>query len=312
MALGIDIYRYQTVTDWNLVKRRGVQFVYVKGSDGAGPAVVRADGQVRGAQSVGLPVGLYHYAQFEPTPERQADVLAMEVKRLGATGLPPALDLESPFTPGSGARDFTRAFLNHLRNEHGFERVMLYGNKSMLTGIRASTLGIPGMGVWLAEYGKDDGQRHEPTYGGPFDIHQYTSVGLLDGIRGRVDLNEAVTNFWEADMPLTKADAQLVAAEVWETQRKHLDPANGLMLPMWIWLVGANQGAWAGATRPFPAAADIDEAELAGHIAAGILPKLQETMRELDGFNEEDAEQLAGVFGRKLAAEQVAAVKGGE
>lgn len=196
MALGIDIYRYQTVTDWAAVKRHGVAFVYVKGTDGGAPAIVRATAQVRGAQAAGLPTGLYHYAQLTPSPEAQANVLADEVYRLGATDLPPALDLEDPHMPGATAREFARQFLAQLR-QRGFDRVTLYANTGMLTGIGAPTLfdKDPAVVIWAANYGPNDGKRHPLTYKGRVDIHQYTSVGGVPGISGQVDLNESLTDF---------------------------------------------------------------------------------------------------------------------
>jgi GH25 family lysozyme M1 (1,4-beta-N-acetylmuramidase) len=196
MALGIDVYRYQTVTDWAAVKRHGVSFVYVKGTDGGGPARVRADDQVNGAKAVGLPVGLYHYAQLSPSPEVQADVLTGEIRRVGASDLSPALDLEAPFVPNAAARQFAYRFLDKLR-ANGFEIVTLYANTSMLTGIGAATLEIPGLRIWAANYGPNNGLRNPMSYRGRVDIHQYTSVGQVPGITGSVDLNEAITTFLE-------------------------------------------------------------------------------------------------------------------
>jgi GH25 family lysozyme M1 (1,4-beta-N-acetylmuramidase) len=192
MALGIDIYRYQTVTDWNAVKRHGVSFAYVKGTDGGGPAIVRGDAQVNGAKSVDIPVGLYHYAQLSPSPEVQADVLTAEVRRLDALGLPPALDLEDPHGPGAAARDFAHRFLTRLR-ANGFDWVTLYANTSMLNGITADTIGVPNTVIWAAAYGPNDGRRHPLSYRGRVNIHQYTSVGVIPGISGQVDLNESLT-----------------------------------------------------------------------------------------------------------------------
>lgn len=191
MALGIDIYRYQTVTDWQAVKRHNVQFVYVKGTDGGGVAQVRATAQVRGAQSVGLPVGLYHYAQLSPSPEAQADILTAEVRRLDATGLPPALDLEDPHQPGPAARDFTARFLQRMWS-NGFDHVTLYANTSMLTGISAAADydRDPRVVIWAAAYGSNNGLRNPLKYRGRVNIHQYTSVGRIPGISGQVDLNE--------------------------------------------------------------------------------------------------------------------------
>src|SRR5215211_1188784 len=176
MALGIDIYdRYQDVTDWAAVQRLGVRFVYIKGTDGGGAAVVRADSFVRGAESVGLPAGLYHYAQPTPSPEAQADVLVREVRRLGANGLPPALDLEGPFhnLRLEAASDFAQRFLRRVRAS-GFDRVTIYANTSFLSRLRPDRWAIPGLLIWAADYGANTGIRNPDLrpYSGRADIHQ--------------------------------------------------------------------------------------------------------------------------------------------
>ncbi|RSM90481.1 hypothetical protein DMH04_03165 [Kibdelosporangium aridum] len=294
MALGIDIYRYQTVTDWNAVRGSGVSFVYVKGSDGGGPALVRADAQVRGAQSVDLPVGLYHYAQLSPSPEAQANVLTAEVRRLDATGLPPALDLEDPHRPGPAARDFAFRFLNQLR-ANGFQSVTLYANTSMLTGINADTIGVPNTIVWAAQYGPNDGRRHPLRYNGRANIHQYTSVGGVPGISGQVDLNESLTELPGADMPLTQDDINRVANAVWEQHRPLLHDWS-VMNPMWVWLVGANMGAWEAATRPFPPPPNPEEA--VQKLAEAIAVPLREELSQRNG--EPDVDAIAVAIARRF------------
>ncbi|UVS81855.1 glycoside hydrolase family 25 protein [Actinokineospora sp. UTMC 2448] len=193
--VGADIYdRYQDVTDWSALSR-AVDWLWVKGTDGGGRAPTRADGFVLGARRHAIPVGLYHYAQLVPSPEAQADVLAAEVRRLGATQVAPALDIEAPHRPGAFAREFARRFLRRLVDHHGFRRVAIYGNSTMLAAIQPHTLGIPGLVIWCADYGLNDGKRYPDVrpYTGRVDVHQYTSRGRLPGIRGDVDLNHALT-----------------------------------------------------------------------------------------------------------------------
>lgn len=109
----------------------------------------------------------------------------------------------------------------------------------------------------------------------------------------------------EDDMALSQDDINRVADAVWNTRKKHLDPSNPLTLEMWVWVVGANMGAWGAANRPIPTA-DIDEQALAAELAEQLLPPLQQTLRDEDGFDEADAERLAATFGRKLAAQTLA------
>lgn len=200
MALGIDIYRYQTVTDWNAVKNSGVTFVYVKATDGAGYAPVRADNQVNGAHSVDLPVGVYHFSQ-PGNAVAQANLLLGEVRRLSATGLGPALDLEDN-PPGSGKANipdsqkaaYAIPFLRTVAAA-GF-RPVVYMNSALAKLLRPDRWDIPNLVIWIASYGVNDGRRHALTggYPGRIDIHQYTSVGHVPGISGSVDLNESLTN----------------------------------------------------------------------------------------------------------------------
>lgn len=198
MSLVLDIYRYQAVNDWNAVKGYGVEAVWVKLTDGGGPAYARGDRQVQGAQSVGIPVGGYHFAQPSPSPEVQADTFTAELRRLGATGIPPALDIEAPFLPNSQARDFAHAFLRRM-NRNGFDRLAVYMNQSFAQSLKPHTWNFPGLVKWIARYGN--------TPSVPYDVHQYSETGRVPGITGNVDLNDSTVNLTDGtgddDMPST-------------------------------------------------------------------------------------------------------------
>lgn len=183
--LGLDIYRYQDISNWRAVKNHGVRYVWRKLTDGGGQAISPGDGQVRGAQSVGIPVGGYHYAQFSPTPERQADIFIAECRRLGALDLVPMLDMEAPFSPNSQARDFSERFCRRVR-ALGY-RPGVYMNDSFARALRPDQWGSDPV-IWIARYGS------KPAYGGRYDVHQYTSSGRVPGIGGNVDLNWAYSN----------------------------------------------------------------------------------------------------------------------
>ncbi len=199
MALGIDVYsRFQTVTDWQAVKRHGVTFVYVKLTDGGGlpnGGKNTGDALVAGARSVGIPVGGYHFVQASPSPEAQADVFIAEVRRLGATTCAPMLDLEdnppgsgSPNIPDGRKRDFSIRFCNRVA-ALGF-KPGVYMNNSLAKALRPDQWGVPNLVIWIARYGaKPD------AAAGHYDIHQYSDAGQVPGIRASaVDLNESYTN----------------------------------------------------------------------------------------------------------------------
>lgn len=185
MALGLDIYRYQTVTNWGAVKNHGVQYIWVKLTDGGGPAIVKGDAQVNGAKSIGIPVGGYHYAQFSPSPEAQADILLREVDRLGAHGLVPMLDIEAPFSANQQAKDFAVRFCDKVAARG--HRPGVYMSDSFARVLRPDTWPVNPV-IWIARYGA------RPAYPGRYDVHQYSSSGTVPGIIGSVDMNESYTN----------------------------------------------------------------------------------------------------------------------
>lgn len=199
MAFGLDIYRYQTVYNWNKVRAAGVKFIIVKLTDGNGRAIVPGDGQVSGSHSVGIPVGGYHFAQ-KGDPVRQANVFKAELDRLrsrfGAWGVFPALDIENSggvTWSGAEARGFAIAFCREVIRYS--PRVLLYANSSELRAMDATRIvnEVPGVYIWEANYGNNNGVRHSLPANGWAPrraIHQYTSNGVVPGITERTDLND--------------------------------------------------------------------------------------------------------------------------
>lgn len=194
MSLGVDIYRYQNVTDYNALAG-AVSYAWVKLTDGTAPAIVRGDKQVSGCKAAGIPVGGYHYAQ-PGDPVKQASVLLAECQRLGALDLAPALDIEAPFAPNATTRDFAIRFCTEVaRAGH---RPAVYMSASWAGTFRPDQWGIPGLVVWVAAYGVNDGKRYPNSvtryYEGSYHVHQFTSVGRVPGIAGAVDLNMSLAD----------------------------------------------------------------------------------------------------------------------
>jgi GH25 family lysozyme M1 (1,4-beta-N-acetylmuramidase) len=200
---GIDVFRiYQNVQDWRAVRNSGVEYCWAKATNGtrvafnndAARTPAPADPTVAGARSVGIAPGLYSYA-LPGDPIAQADVLANEVIRLGCRGpgtLPPALDLEEP---GTESVDFAVKFLRRLQERIGQQRVCVYMSASWAQRLRPDTWNVPGLVIWIAAYGSNNGGRHAvPYYSGRTDVHQFTSLGLhlVPGIQSSgLDVNES-------------------------------------------------------------------------------------------------------------------------
>lgn len=192
----IDVYEaYQGQVNWPAVVNSGVRRVFVKLTNGAGPARVRGDNYVNGARAAGARVGGYHYA-LGGDPVAQANAFADELLRLNALDLAPALDYEDHSLPkGPAAQAWIRAFLTQLNvRVPQVAKNLLYGSGSDLQAMRAWEITVPGADVleWDAEYGVNDGAEHPIRYyaGGQTAVHQYTSAGRVPGIAGLVDLDD--------------------------------------------------------------------------------------------------------------------------
>ncbi|MCR6485068.1 hypothetical protein M8542_19760 [Amycolatopsis sp. OK19-0408] len=213
MARGTDVHPfYQRGLRWDQVS--DLAFAWVKVSDGGAPytraeagVVHRPDTHVAGAKSRGIPVGGYHYAQLRPGPQAQADVLLAEVRRLGATGVCPLLDLEAPFRPDGAAEAFGTAFCRHVADA-GF-RPAVYLSSSFAAALRPDRWDVPDLVIVIARFGARPEAPGAGRYPGRYDVHQYTSGGTLPGSAGAVDFDESYTGNHldpEEDMPFSSDD----------------------------------------------------------------------------------------------------------
>ncbi|ONI85286.1 hypothetical protein ALI144C_13340 [Actinosynnema sp. ALI-1.44] len=295
MARGIDIYRYQTVTDWNAVRNSGVQFVWVKLSDGFGPAIVRGDRHVGGAKSVGIPVGGYHFAQ-KGDPPRQARVFLGELNRLGAFGIVPALDIENTGVSWGGqeAHDFSVAFLSELRRH--VSRVALYANTSELRAMRAAEVvaKVPGTVVWEANYGNNNGQQHAlpPNAWAPHRCaHQFTSVGRVPGIIENTDINESFI------------DLGLESEMEWNDVRTHGRTGLTMQVGDWIGEIKNDTSVLLTEIHKLVAAMSGEFSQQDAALASAVA-----AVRDVDGAPADEqidalAQRIASTVGPELAAE---------
>jgi GH25 family lysozyme M1 (1,4-beta-N-acetylmuramidase) len=72
MILGIDVSRWQSTVNWETIKAAGVEFAFIKATQGNYLVDAKMKTHVDGAQKAGLIVGLYHWCD----PLVKADVQA--------------------------------------------------------------------------------------------------------------------------------------------------------------------------------------------------------------------------------------------
>ncbi|WP_084022576.1 glycoside hydrolase family 25 protein [Amycolatopsis thermoflava] len=204
MSLGVDLHcYYQRAINWGALAAANlggsrVEYGWVKVSDGGSAYTKKVDGvtyypstMVNGLKGIGRKVGAYHYAQFSPSPEAQADVLVREARRLDAMDLVPMLDLEDPFEANAAAKDFAIRFCKRVAAQG--VKPGVYMSASFAKTLRPDQWGIPGLVIWIARYGAKPEAAGSAQYTGRYDIHQYSSTQDIGGLAD-VDVNWAYTN----------------------------------------------------------------------------------------------------------------------
>lgn len=177
------------------VRKHGVYGVWHKVSEGTGFADHDYGARSQAARIVGLHVGGYHFARpAESSPERQAVVFCSLLGKVRRGDLHPVLDLEDDGKLGSSAlHTWAQSFLEHVHRLTGVKALTYTGPSFVAERHWTKTFGT-GAGLWLADYGPDDGHDHGPHVPHPWHrcvAHQYTSVGSVPGVAGHVDLTHA-------------------------------------------------------------------------------------------------------------------------
>jgi lysozyme len=129
-VLGLSLSKFDKNADLSALKERGLQFAYIKVSQGSNRKDEAAQGSVDAAFAAGLKVGLYHFFDPQADLEKQAENFLSELK-LKRWNLPPTIDCEE--FPGSvipsDYSDRLYKFASDIRQKTGVKPV-IYVNRT--------------------------------------------------------------------------------------------------------------------------------------------------------------------------------------
>jgi lysozyme len=177
---GIDVSHFQGIINWDGVKTFGIQFAFIKATDGIGGTDPRLTQNMEGAAKVGIPFGLYHFFRPGQNPAEQATHFLSVDHTLAQ--LPPVLDLElGPLTVPD-----VEAWLTAVEDSMSVIPIV-YGSPSFLSSHFEDWSGVKTYPLWIAEYT----ERPKPVTGpwANWDFWQHSSTGAVSGISVPVDLN---------------------------------------------------------------------------------------------------------------------------
>ncbi|MBT9371049.1 GH25 family lysozyme [Rhizobium sp. CSW-27] len=187
---GIDISKWNGDIDWQAVKRADVSFVFIKATEGKDMVDPAFETNWRSAAAVGLPHAPYHFYYFCSSADEQADWFIANVPK-AASVLPPVVDVEWNHAsktcrtrpPASSIRAELQHFMDRLEAYYG-KRPIIYTSVDFH---RDNLVGsFEDRPFWV----RSVAAHPEKTYQGRrWSFWQYTSTGVIPGIRGGTDIN---------------------------------------------------------------------------------------------------------------------------
>ena len=184
---GIDVSVYQGTIDWTKVKAAGIQFAYIRVSDGTGSHDSKFAANWANARAAGVLRGVYQFFREDEDPIAQADLLLDAMGALEADDLPPAIDVES-VDGASGATIVAnvKTWMDRIAAGSGRRAIIYTGrpfwdsNTGSSTAVNDHTLWIPNWGVTCPSIS---------AAWSDWGFWQYSSMGMISGISGAVDLD---------------------------------------------------------------------------------------------------------------------------
>jgi len=198
MTYGIDVSEHNGLIDWQMVKRSGIQFAFIRATCG-----LIVDKQYKRnaelAIMAGIETGTYGYYYPLLDPAAQAHLLCDTILPYPHTILP-AGDLEQPDSKYTRAQKLTRWNL-YMDTLDARQHARCWDYISAGFWLTNMTYGTYTKYTSTNELKRMDAPLWEPAYRQGFpdpffprfrwDIQQYTSNGYIPGILTRVDLNRS-------------------------------------------------------------------------------------------------------------------------
>lgn len=188
---GIDVSKYQGLIDWSQVKQAGVQFAWIKATEGGDNADPQFQRNWAEAKAAGIPRGPYHFVYWCRPWQEEIAWFERNVP-VDPDALPPVLDVEA--TPTSKTCDRKlypdevipqmRAMLQEMERHYG-KKPVIYSTVDFYAGILAGGA-LSDYPIWVRS------TKYSPAvkYGSRrWHFWQYQSDGHIDGINGKVDRN---------------------------------------------------------------------------------------------------------------------------
>ena len=185
---GIDVSEYQESVDFAAARAAGIQVVYIRAGAGDDYTDPYFAANIAGARAAGLRYGCYWYVTARTAAEarRQAERFASLLAGTDC-GCRPAMDYEAfDGLAKTQINAVAAAFLAELERETG-ETPLLYSDAWAADAVWDPALGA--YPLWAANWDASEPEIGSGIWSG-WAGFQYSDAGSVDGVSGRVDLDQ--------------------------------------------------------------------------------------------------------------------------
>ncbi len=192
-VLGIDVSYYQGTINWPSVANDGVEFAFIRVSDGLTYYDSQFQSNWVGAANAGLYRGAYQYFRPAQDPVDQANLLIDEINLLGglqAGDLPPVIDVETDDNLSAAAVvNGIQLWLDQVESAFGVPPI-IYTSSWAWSSYAGSSTQFTAYPMWAASWTYDPNDcPYIPDPWSDWEFWQYSDSGSVNGISGAVDLN---------------------------------------------------------------------------------------------------------------------------
>lgn len=188
---GFDVSAHNGDVDMDKAAECGVEFVFIKASEGGDFQDRKFRRNFENAKKAGLKVGIYHFFRFDRDGVEQAlNFMRTAGHRRPDLGF--AIDIEKAGNPDSIPSDSVVKRLTNMVDYLNLlgHRVLFYSNREGYYEYLADN--FPGQPLWICGFSQN-------PVNAEWTFWQFDHHGKLDGIKGNVDLNAFCGNRREWD-----------------------------------------------------------------------------------------------------------------
>lgn len=185
---GVDVSHYQGEIDFQRLAEQGMQFAFIKATEGSASVDERLEQNLENVQSAPMRAGFYHFFSYDSPGSAQAENFIMHVPALEDM-LPPVIDVEFYGDKASNPPERAqvepelRALVNAVEQEYGMKPILYCTQRAYRLYIQNA---FEDCDLWIRSV------YWRPRIDRGWTFWQYTDRAKLEGYSGEepcIDLN---------------------------------------------------------------------------------------------------------------------------